>query len=48
MEAEPLQTNGAVQDNDSDLVMCGEDEASPELEIIEVHKREKLPGQGVQ
>lgn len=37
-----------MEDSDSDLVICGEDEASPELEIIEVHKREKLPGEGVE
>ena len=48
MEAEPAaEENGAVEDNDSDLLICG-DEESPELEIIEVHKREKLPGEGVQ
>ena len=48
MEAEPVvEQNGAAEDNDSDLVVCGE-EASPELEIIEVHKREKLPGEGVE
>lgn len=49
MEAQPaVAQNGAVDDNESDLVICGGEEESPQLEIIEVHKRQKIPGEGVE
>lgn len=38
MEEEAKQ-NGNAEDDDSDLLVCGEDANSPELEIIDVKKR---------
>lgn len=41
---EEAKKNGHVQDEDSDLVVCGEDANSPELEIIDVKKRAQPEG----
>lgn len=43
MEEEAKQ-NGNAEDDDSDLLVCGEDANSPELEIIDVKKRVQPEG----
>lgn len=42
MEEQPKNNgNGAVEDDDSDMVVFGDEENSPQLEIIDVKKRQK-------